>query len=54
VIAGPSVVNEDYLSNVRREASRYFRRRKGNILKIKLMSLNQTVRTRTSDTCIGA
>jgi hypothetical protein len=27
--------------------------RKGNISKTKLMSLQQTVRTRTSETCIG-
>jgi hypothetical protein len=36
----PSEVNEDNLSNVRREASRDFRTRKGNIWKIKLMILN--------------
>jgi hypothetical protein len=27
--------------------------KRGNILKTKLMSLQQTVRTRTSETCIG-
>jgi hypothetical protein len=49
-----SVANEDNFNNVRWEVSRHFRKRKGNILKTKLKSLNQTVRTRTSETCIGA
>jgi hypothetical protein len=42
----PSIVNEDNLSNVRREASRHFRNKKREYL-TKLMCLNQTVRTRT-------
>jgi hypothetical protein len=49
----PSVVNEDNLSSVRLEASRHFRNKKMEYLK-DTMSLNQTVRTRTSETCIGA
>jgi hypothetical protein len=36
----PSKVNEDNLSNVRREASRHFRNKKREYLKTKLMRLN--------------
>jgi uncharacterized protein (DUF2252 family) len=43
-----SVVNEDNLSNVRREASRHFRNKKRVYLKGKIKSLNNTVRIRTS------
>jgi hypothetical protein len=47
----PSEINGDNLNNVRREASRYFRNSKRQYMK-ELMSLQQTVRTRTSETCI--
>jgi hypothetical protein len=43
----PSEINGDNLKGVRWEASRHFRNRKA-----KLMSLQRTVRTRTSETCI--
>jgi hypothetical protein len=50
----PSELNGDNLNNVRSEASKHFRKKKKirNIRNIKLMSLQQTVRTRTSETCI--
>jgi hypothetical protein len=38
--------------DIRRETSRQFRKKRGNIWKIKLMSLQRTVRTRTLETCI--
>jgi hypothetical protein len=44
----PGEINGDNLNNIRHEASRYFR----NIWKTVLMSLQRTVRTRTSETCI--
>jgi hypothetical protein len=48
----PSEINEDNLNNVRHEASRYFRNKKREYLKEILMSLQQTAKTRTSETCI--
>jgi hypothetical protein len=48
----PSVVNEDNLSNVRREASRNFRNKKREYLKDKINELESN--TRTSETCIRA
>jgi hypothetical protein len=45
-----SEINGDNLNNVRSEASRHFRNKKRECLKIKLMSLHRTVRTRTSGT----
>jgi hypothetical protein len=48
----PSEINVDNLNNVRREASRYFRNKKREYLKDKIMSLQQMVRTRTSETGI--
>jgi hypothetical protein len=48
-------VNEGYLGNVRWEYSRHFRNKKREYLKDKKKKrLNQTVRIRTSETCIGA
>jgi hypothetical protein len=49
----PRVMNKYNLSNVRREASRYFRNKKREFFKDKLMSFNRTARTRVSETCIG-
>jgi hypothetical protein len=43
----PSEINGDNLNNVRHEAIRYFRNKKAI-----LRSLQRTVRTRTSETCI--
>jgi hypothetical protein len=43
-------INGDNLNNVRREASRHFRNKKKEYLK--LMSLQRIVRTTTSETCI--
>jgi hypothetical protein len=45
----PSEANEEYLSEVRWEASRHFRNKKRVYLKVKL-----TVRIRTSESFIGA
>jgi hypothetical protein len=45
----PSEINGDNLKTVRLEASRYLR----NIWKTQFMSLQQTVRTRIPETCIG-
>jgi hypothetical protein len=45
-------INGDNLKIVRCEARRYFRNKKREYLKEKLMSLQRTVRTRTSETCI--
>jgi hypothetical protein len=47
------VANEDNLINVRREGSRYFRSKKREYLRTKSFSLNQRVRIRTMETCIG-
>jgi hypothetical protein len=47
-------MNEDNLSNVGGKLVNISGTRKGNILKTKLMSLNQTVRIGTSEACIGA
>jgi hypothetical protein len=49
VVAGPSVVNEDNLRNVRREASRHFRNKKreyskDKITDIELNSKNKNIR----------
>jgi hypothetical protein len=46
----PSEINEDNLNNIRRETSRHFRNKKGNIRKKKLMSLQRTEETRTLKT----
>ena len=46
--------NEDDLNNVRREAGRYFRNKKKEYLKKKLMNLKLRVRSKISGTCIGA
>jgi hypothetical protein len=44
-LQNPSVVNEDNLSNVRREASRYFRIKKREYLKeLDLNSKNKNIR----------
>jgi hypothetical protein len=48
----PSEINEDNLNNLKRETSRHFRNKTDNILNTKLMSLQRTVRTRTSESCI--
>jgi hypothetical protein len=50
----PSVANEDTLSNVRQEAIRHLRNKKREYLKEKLMSLNQTVGIKTSETSVRA
>jgi hypothetical protein len=48
----PSEINGDNLRVERREASRYFRNKKRVMSERELISLQQTVRTRTSETCI--
>jgi hypothetical protein len=48
----PSEIDGDNLNNVRHEASRYFRNKKREYWKKKLMSLQCIVRTRTLETCI--
>jgi len=47
----PNQSNVDNLNNVRREAIRYFRKKKKEYLKAKI---DTTVRPRISKTCIGA
>jgi hypothetical protein len=48
----PRKMNGDNMNNVRCEASRHFRNKKKEPLKDKLKSLQGTVRTRTSETCM--
>lgn len=49
-----SPVNADNPKNVRPEAGRHLRNRRGNIWQVQLMSFKQTVRTGISDTYRGA
>jgi hypothetical protein len=42
----------DDLNNIRRKSGRHFRKKERKYLKQKLMSLQQTVRTRTLETFI--
>jgi hypothetical protein len=49
-----SEANEGNLSDIRWKLVDISGTRKGNIWKTKLMSLNKTIRMRTSETCIGA
>jgi hypothetical protein len=51
-LQNPSKIDGDNLNNVRCEASRYFRNKKGEYLKDKSMSLQRTIRTRTLEICI--
>jgi hypothetical protein len=51
-LQNPSVVNEDNLHNVRREASRHFRNKKREYLKEKNTEIELNIRIR-SETCIG-
>jgi methionyl-tRNA synthetase len=53
-LQNPNQINVDNLDNVRREAKIHFRNKKKEYLKLKLMNLKQTVRTRISETCLGA
>jgi len=48
----PNQSNVDNLNNVRRKASRYFRKKR-NILKLKLMNLKLPVRSTLSESCVG-
>ena len=50
----PNQSNLYYLNNVKREASRHFRKKKREYLKAKLMNLKQNVRSKILGTCIGA
>ena len=52
-IQDPSQSNADNLNNVRRDASRHFRKRR-HILELKLRNWKLTVRLTISGTCIGA
>jgi hypothetical protein len=52
-LQNPSHMNGDNINNIRCEASRTFRAKKGNIWKTKLMSLKQTVRKRILEICTG-
>jgi hypothetical protein len=52
-LQNPNESNVDNLNNVRRAASRHFRKKK-EYLKLKLMNSKQTVRTRISENCIVA
>jgi hypothetical protein len=53
-LQNPSEADKDNLSEVRREDSIHFRKKKREYLKTKLTNLNQTVRIRISEICIGA
>jgi hypothetical protein len=53
LLQDPNLMNEENLSNVMGEASNVLGTRKGDSLKTKLMTLNQAVRARTSETSIG-
>jgi len=46
--------NVDNPNNIKREASRHFRNKGKNVCKLKLTNLKQTVRSRITETCIGA
>jgi hypothetical protein len=48
----PSEINGNNLNIIRLEASRYFRNKKREYLKDRINELRQTVRTRTSETCL--
>jgi hypothetical protein len=50
----PSEAIDGNLSDERREASKYFRSKEMKYLKEILMSFNQAVRKRESETCIWA
>ena len=52
-VQDPYQCNVDNLNNVRREASRHFRKKRRNIRKLKLMNLKLTVRQKISDLCRG-
>jgi hypothetical protein len=52
LLQDPSEINGDNQNDVRCEASGYLGKKRGNILKTKLMSLQRTVRTRTGEKCI--
>jgi hypothetical protein len=41
---GPKQVKADNLKNIRPEASRYFREKRGNVQEVKLMNVKQTDR----------
>jgi hypothetical protein len=47
-------VNEDNLSNVRREASRHFRNKKREYLKDKINEIKLNSKNKKKETCIGA
>jgi hypothetical protein len=49
----PSEINGDNLKNVGHETSRHFRKETMEYLKARVNELATTVRTRTSDICIG-
>jgi hypothetical protein len=49
----PDQSNANSLNTVRRGAGGYLGRKRGNIWKVKLMNLNQTVRSSISETGIG-
>jgi len=53
VVADPNQSNADNLNNVRREASRHFRNKKKNILKLELINFKLTVWSKISQTCTG-
>jgi hypothetical protein len=54
VLTGSKPNNVDNLSSVRREAIRHFRKKRGKNLKLLLINLEHTVRTRISEMCVGA
>jgi hypothetical protein len=49
----PSDVTEGNLSDVKREASRHFRKKKRKYLKDKINDLEKTVRIKIPEACVG-
>jgi hypothetical protein len=53
-VQDPSQSNLCNPNNVGHEASRHSRNKRNEYLKLKLVNLKLTVRTRISETCVGA
>jgi len=53
-VQDPNQNNVDNLQNVRREVSRHFRNKQKYIRRLKLINLKPTVRSKISETCVGA
>jgi hypothetical protein len=49
----PGQINANNQNNVRLETTRHFEGKRGNSLKVELVTLKRTVRPRALETCIG-